>query len=72
MSVRVEEKDCCSLKMSKTENKVCANGKKSDPEKICSFCAEGAYWCRLDSSEVICPHISCLKNGKCPMFKELE
>ena len=71
MSVKIEEK-ACPLKTPKTENKVCANCKRSESEKICSFCAEGSYWCRLDSSEVICPHISYLKNGKCPKFRKLE
>ena len=72
MSVKDEKKDCGSLKMPKTENVVRSGDEEADSKKICSFCAEGSYWCRLDSSEVICPHISCLEDGKCPMFKRKE
>ncbi len=37
--------------------------------KLCTNCAEGEYWHRIDSSDMFCPHIALLKDGKCSAYR---
>lgn len=39
--------------------------------KICTVCETGRKDYLLDKSSVFCSYISCLKHGKCGMFKPL-
>lgn len=49
------------------EHKSMAN----DEKQICSLCAEGAYWLKLDLNEVFYPKISLLHDGKCSAYREI-
>lgn len=40
-------------------------------KKICSVCETGRIDYLLDKTSVFCSHISCLKDGKCGMYKPL-
>ena len=44
----------------------------NDDKQICSSCAEGAYWLKLDPNEVFCPKISLLHNGRCAAYRKME
>lgn len=43
--------------------------KASSQTQICTTCAEGEYWLKLDPKEVFCPKISSLNNGKCSAYR---
>lgn len=40
--------------------------------QICSNCKVGEKSYMLDKSSDACPHIGCLKNGKCPRYMPID
>lgn len=76
MQTRIKDKDIFTKEASLNFLNEAQNNSENKPatndEQICRSCAEGAYWLRLDSSEVVCPKISLLHNGKCSAYRKIK
>lgn len=72
MSVKKKGRIYCSKKTQNNKDDATVSCQEIEEQKICSFCAEGAYWCEIDSKDVICPYISCLQEGNCSKFRKLK
>ncbi len=76
MQTRIKDNDIftkeTSLKFLNKAQNNSEDNRKANDKQICRSCAEGAYWLRLDSSEVVCPKISLLNNGKCSAYRKMK
>ena len=70
-SGKVFTKEVSVKLLNKMQNDLEHKSMANDEKQICSSCAEGAYWLKLDPNEVFCPKISLLHDGKCSAYREI-
>jgi len=57
-----------------SEKKKLRNIKKPDENNtmLCSYCAVGREYYKLDPHSESCPHMSSCQNGKCDYYKSMK